>query len=63
MTGGGPFNSTHVITTYMYANAIPSQGTGYRLGYATAIAVVLFIFVMALSIPILRMRWRKAIEY
>jgi len=63
MTGGGPFNSTHVITTYMYDNVIPQQGTGYRLGYATAIAVVLFVLVMALSIPVLRMRWRKAIEY
>lgn len=58
MTGGGPSGSTTTIVFYIYNNA-------YRwgkMGYATAIAVVLFFFVMVITI----INWRVSegnVEY
>jgi multiple sugar transport system permease protein len=41
MTSGGPYNSSNVLAYYMYDNAI----SRYRMGYASAIATVLFLIM------------------
>lgn len=41
MTEGGPYNSSNVLAYYMYDNAI----FRYRMGYASAIATVLFLIM------------------
>lgn len=41
MTEGGPYNSSNVLAYYMYDNAI----FRYRVGYAAAIATVLFMIM------------------
>lgn len=46
MTGGGPLNSTMSIVLYMYNHGFRF----YNLGYATAIAFVLFIFISAFTL-------------
>ena len=51
MTAGGPANSTQTFASYMYQ---ASFGT-YRQGYASAIAVVMFIIAMIITIIQLRM--------
>jgi multiple sugar transport system permease protein len=44
-TGGGPLNSTKVVALYIYEEAF----SFYRMGYGTTMAVILFIFLMALT--------------
>lgn len=46
MTGGGPANSTMVIVYYLYQQAFEF----YRSGYASAIAWVLFIGILVLTL-------------
>lgn len=46
MTGGGPINSTTVMTYEIYQNAFES----YRMGYASAQAFLLFVIVFILTI-------------
>lgn len=41
MTEGGPYNSSNVLAYYMYDNAI----FRYRMGYASAIATILFLIM------------------
>lgn len=50
MTGGGPTDSTRVIVFYLWQVAFDR----IELGYASAIAVVIFVAVMALTI----VQWR-----
>ena len=55
MTTGGPNNSTRSILLYVY-----DQGfSGYRLGYASAIANIFFLIIVILSIAQLRLFNRK----
>lgn len=54
MTGGGPYNSSNVLAYYMYDNAI----FRYRMGYASAIATILFL-IMDLYIAWFLMRLLK----
>lgn len=46
MTGGGPANSTMVIVYYLYQQAFEF----YRSGYASAVAWVLFIAILVLTL-------------
>jgi multiple sugar transport system permease protein len=49
MTQGGPFNSTQLLSTYMYSEAFQ----GRQLGYASAIAVVIFVLALGVIITYL----------
>ena len=56
MTNGGPFNSSQVLTLYMYNNAFVFQ----KVGYASAVAVMLGLIVIAVSVFFLRLRGTDA---
>jgi N-acetylglucosamine transport system permease protein len=60
MTQGGPNRSTDVLAMYLYERAF----TNSRFGYATAIAVSMFLFVLTLTV-ILRVATRSSqkLEY
>jgi len=49
MTGGGPSNATELLATYMFRKGF----TDYRLGYASAIAMVMFLVTFALTLAVL----------
>lgn len=55
MTGGGPANSTMVLVYYIYQQAFKL----YEFGYASAVAFILFFFVLLLTAAqwMLRKRW------
>lgn len=55
MTQGGPANATNTIVYYVYQNAFQF----YRMGYASAAAMILFAIVLALTLFQYRMqdRW------
>ncbi len=53
MTEGGPFNSSNVLAYYMYDNAI----FRYRMGYASAIATVLFLIMNVYIVWFLMRLW------
>ncbi len=58
MTQGGPINTTMSPAYYLYI-----QGFTYgKHGYASAIGTVLMLMTLALSIFILRMRYRRAYD-
>ncbi|MGB0843657.1 MAG: carbohydrate ABC transporter permease [Alphaproteobacteria bacterium] len=44
MTNGGPFGSTRVLSFYMFEKALSEYG--FRMGYGSAIAVVLFMIML-----------------
>jgi ABC-type sugar transport system permease subunit len=46
MTGGGPVDATNVIVLYLYEQAFRF----FRLGYASAVAYVLFVFIFGLTL-------------
>ena len=45
MTQGGPVNSTNMLVLYLYQNAFQY----FEIGYASAIALVLFVFMLILT--------------
>lgn len=55
MTGGGPGTSSYVMVYYIYQTAFKY----YRFGYASAISVVLFLMIVALTLLqwSLRKKW------
>jgi ABC-type sugar transport system permease subunit len=63
MTRGNPARSTHTIATYLIDNAFPHIASGSRLGYSSAIAVMLLVMVLGLSLVYYRLRGREAIEF
>ena len=44
MTNGGPFGSTRVLSFYMFERALSEYG--FRMGYGSAIAVILFLIML-----------------
>lgn len=44
MTNGGPFGSTRVLSFYMFEKALSEYG--FRMGYGSAISVVLFLIML-----------------
>lgn len=48
MTGGGPADSTLFYVLYLYRNAF----FYYKMGYASALAIILFIIILSLSLII-----------
>lgn len=55
MTGGGPQGSTEVLSTYVYDAAF----RGYDFGSASAAALVMFVIMVAMSVPYLYRNLKK----
>jgi multiple sugar transport system permease protein len=54
MTSGGPYGSSRVLAYYMYEQALSEYG--YRMGYGTAIATVLFsVMLVYIGFVLLRL--------
>jgi multiple sugar transport system permease protein len=55
MTGGGPANSTMFYLLYLYKNAF----NWFEMGYASALAWLLFLIILTLTMLLLRSsgRW------
>jgi len=51
MTKGGPWGSSRVLAYYMYEKAFSEYG--FRMGYAAAIAVVLFAIMLIYIIAVI----------
>ncbi|WBB80326.1 sugar ABC transporter permease [Micromonospora sp. WMMD882] len=49
MTDGGPSNSTELLATYMFRQGF----TNYQLGYASSIAMVMFLLTLVLTVVVL----------
>ena len=56
MTGGGPNNATELMATYMYKQAFEQ----YRMGYASSVAVVLFVIAFVISSAVLIVDQRRS---
>ena len=56
MTNGGPFGSTRVLSFYMFERALSEYG--FRMGYGSAIAVVLFAIMLVFIAYFLWSMWR-----
>jgi multiple sugar transport system permease protein len=50
MTGGGPYNSTLFYVLYLYQNAFKY----FQMGYASALAWILFLYILVLTMLIFR---------
>lgn len=57
MTQGGPYGSSRVLAYYMYEQALSEFG--YRMGYGTAIATVLFLIMLVYISFVLARVWRQ----
>lgn len=55
MTNGGPFGSTRVLSFYMFEKALSEFG--FRMGYGSAIAVVLFLIMLVFILYFLWQMW------
>jgi multiple sugar transport system permease protein/raffinose/stachyose/melibiose transport system permease protein len=56
LTRGGPFHSSELLSTYMYSTAFQSL----RLGYASALAVVIFLLAFGVIVGYLVRAFREA---
>ena len=59
MTAGGPSNSSHTLGTWLYKSAFFND----QMGYAAAIAVVIFVITLAAAIIQLFLGRGKAVQY
>ncbi|OUC09257.1 ABC transporter permease, partial [Litorilinea aerophila] len=57
MTQGGPRNASLFITYYLYQKAFQQ----FQMGYASALALVLFVVIMVLTVVVFR--WSRAWVY
>ncbi len=57
MTSGGPYGSSRVLAYYMYEQALSEYG--YRMGYGTAIATVLFLIMLVYIVFVLYRIYRQ----
>ena len=57
MTNGGPFGSSRVLSYYMFEMALGEYG--YRMGYGTAIATVLFAIMLVYIVFVLSRIYRQ----
>lgn len=60
MTQGGPYGSSRVLAYYMYETALSEYG--YRMGYGTAIATVLFFIMLVYIGFVLRRIYKQEQE-
>lgn len=60
MTQGGPYGSSRVLAYYMYETALSEYG--YRMGYGTAIATVLFLIMLVYISFVLRRIYKQEQE-
>lgn len=58
VTGGGPLNATLMYSLYLFRNAF----VYYKMGYASSMAWVLFVFIFALTLISLRVS-RRYVHY
>ena len=58
-TGGGPLHATYFLSLYIYENAFRFM----KMGYASAIAWVLFALIMAFTVAVLRSSGRWVFFY
>ncbi|MCC6443577.1 MAG: sugar ABC transporter permease [Armatimonadetes bacterium] len=59
MENGRPKNESHTIATLMYQTVFQE----YRIGYGTAIAVLLFVLILLATIVSFRLLQRERLEY
>jgi len=59
MTAGGPNNSSHTLASWMYKSAFFND----QMGYAAALAVVIFVITLVASIVQLFLNRGKAVQY
>ncbi len=59
MTAGGPNNASHTLASWMYKSAFFND----QMGYAAALAVVIFFITMVASIVQLFLNRDKAVQY
>lgn len=59
VSGSSTFRPSDVLATYLYEQAF----TASRFGYATAIAVALFLLMLSLSALTMRVTKRESVEY
>jgi raffinose/stachyose/melibiose transport system permease protein len=59
MTAGGPNNASHTLASWLYKSAFFND----QMGYAAAIAVVIFLITMVASIVQLFLNRGKAVQY
>ena len=60
MTQGGPYGQSRVLAYYMYEKALSEYG--YRMGYGTAIATVLFLLMLVYIVFVLYRVYRQEQE-
>ncbi len=64
MTAGGPNHASDTLGTFLYNAAFGTQGSANpQLGYATAVAMVILILSLVLSIAQIRLGQSGEVEY
>ena len=59
MTGGGPFYSSEVLTTYMYTTSFKNG----KFGLGSAIATFIFVFGLILTLVTNKLMKKENLEY